>query len=194
MHRCLRGDGDTSGIGIDNELDDINESVQHLGHDDKTHMEVINEEMNKDQPSISNQQEMISNSMPPKELRDVSSHPLKLIICNPCCSVHRLEWWVCLLELKGFGLNNNIMIWESHHLVSWSLGNLLFVRVWAGGLVMQGEDTSPSVHPTYGKLHYWLIVIISRVSICWSHFRFKTYLPSWESLYIIGLNPNCSRV
>jgi hypothetical protein len=91
MHRCLRGDGDTSGIGIDNELDDINESVQHLGHDDKTHMEVINEEMNKDQPSISNQQEMISNSMPPKELRDVSSHPLKLIICNPCCSVHGLE-------------------------------------------------------------------------------------------------------
>jgi putative salt-induced outer membrane protein YdiY len=35
-------------------LDDINESVQYLSLNNKTHMGVNNEEMNKDQPSTSN--------------------------------------------------------------------------------------------------------------------------------------------
>jgi hypothetical protein len=40
-----------------------------------------NEEINKDQPSSSHQQEMVNNSfIPPKELRNASSHPPELII------------------------------------------------------------------------------------------------------------------
>jgi hypothetical protein len=46
------------------------------------------------------------------------------------------------------------------------------------GLVVQGEDASPPVHPTYGKLHYCLIVFLGRVSIRWSSLRFKADLPS----------------
>jgi hypothetical protein len=44
------------------------------------------------------------------------------------------------------------------------------------GLVVQGEDASPPVHPTYGKLHYCLIVFLGRVSIRWSSLRFKADL------------------
>jgi hypothetical protein len=69
---------------IDEILDDINESVQHLNFNDKTPMEDNNEEMDKDQPISSHQQEMISNSfVPPKELSYVDSHPPELIIDNP---------------------------------------------------------------------------------------------------------------
>jgi len=68
---------------IDEILDDINENVQHLNFNDRTPMEDNNEEMDKDQPISSHQQEMVSNSfVPPKELRYVNSHPLELIIGN----------------------------------------------------------------------------------------------------------------
>jgi len=43
-----------------------------------------NEEMNKDQPRLSHQQQNVNNSFVlPKELRNVSFHPPKLIIGNP---------------------------------------------------------------------------------------------------------------
>lgn len=65
-------------------LDDLNKSVQNLNLHDKNPNETSNEDMNKDQPSSSNQQELVSNSVePPKELRYVSSHPPELIIGNP---------------------------------------------------------------------------------------------------------------
>jgi len=35
---------------------------------------------------------------------------------------------------------------------------------------------------------------LGRVSICCSYLRFKADLPPWENLYLIGLNPNCSKV
>ena len=35
---------------------------------------------------------------------------------------------------------------------------------------------------------------LSRVSICWSFLRLKADLSSWESLYLIGLNPSRSKV
>ena len=62
------------------------------------------------------------------------------------------------------------------------------------GLVMQREDASPPVHLTSGKLHCYLIGFLGRVSICWSFLRFKVDLSSWESLYLIGLNRNHSKV
>ncbi|KAF9662218.1 hypothetical protein SADUNF_Sadunf18G0030400 [Salix dunnii] len=50
--------------------DDLNGSVQNLNLNDKNPKESSNEDMNKDQPSSSNQQELVSNSFePPKELR-----------------------------------------------------------------------------------------------------------------------------
>ena len=58
--------------------------VFNLSHADKTPMKANNEEIDKYQPSSSNQQEMVSNSFVPlNELRYVSSHPLELIIGNP---------------------------------------------------------------------------------------------------------------
>ena len=42
---------------------------------------------------------------------------------------------------------------------------------------LQWENASTPV-PTYDKLYYWLIVILSRVSIFWSHLKFKEDLYS----------------
>jgi hypothetical protein len=46
------------------------------------------------------------------------------------------------------------------------------------GLVVQGEDASPLVHPIQGKLHCCLIFFLSPVSIRWSFLRFKADLSS----------------
>jgi hypothetical protein len=89
-----------------------------------------------------------------------------------------------------FGFNNKIMIKESRHLVSWSLKNLWSTRVWVRELVVQGKNTSPPVHLTQGKLHCWLIINSTHVSIRWSHLKFRVDLISWGNLYLIKLNPN----
>jgi hypothetical protein len=52
MHVAFK---ETQNDKIDEILDDINESVQHLNLNDKTPIENNNKEMNKDQPSISHQ-------------------------------------------------------------------------------------------------------------------------------------------
>jgi hypothetical protein len=41
-----------------------------------------------------------------------------------------------------------IMRFRSRHLVLWLLGNLMVFESPGKGLVVQGKDTSPSVHPT----------------------------------------------
>jgi hypothetical protein len=65
-------------------LDDINESVQHLSINDKIPIKANNEGLDKYQPSLSNQQDMISNSIiPQNELRHISSYIPGLIINNP---------------------------------------------------------------------------------------------------------------
>jgi len=65
-------------------LDDTNESVQHLSINDKIPIKANNEGLDKYQPSLSNQQDMISNSIvPPNELRHISSYIPGLIINNP---------------------------------------------------------------------------------------------------------------
>ena len=51
-------------------------------------------------------------------------------------------------------------------------------------------DILPLVHLTYSKLHHRLIINLRHVFLCWSHLRFNVDLPSWESPYLIGLNPN----
>jgi hypothetical protein len=64
-------------------LDDINKNIQHLNLIEKTPMKANNKEIEKDQPSTSNQYEIVINSfVPPKELWYVSSHHSKLIIGN----------------------------------------------------------------------------------------------------------------
>lgn len=64
-------------------LNDINKSVHYLSINDKIPMEANNEEMHKDQPNSSKQQDMVCNFVPPYELRYVSSHLSELIISNP---------------------------------------------------------------------------------------------------------------
>jgi hypothetical protein len=50
--------------------------------------------------------------------------------------------------------------------VLWSLGNLMVCESSGKGLVVQGEDASPLVYSTYGKLHCYLNVVLSHVFIC----------------------------
>jgi hypothetical protein len=50
---------------------------------DKTPMKANNEEMDKDQLSTSNHQDMVTCFFRKKKLRYINSHPLELIIGNP---------------------------------------------------------------------------------------------------------------
>jgi hypothetical protein len=91
-----------------------------------------------------------------------------------------LQWGVVLKMFFDFIIKLWLMF-RSHHLVLWSPGTY-GLREFRQGMVVQG------------KLHCYLIVFLGWVFICWYFLRFKTDLSSWESLYLIGLNPNHSKV
>jgi hypothetical protein len=91
-----------------------------------------------------------------------------------------LQWGVVLKRFFDFIIKLWLMF-RSHHLVFWSSGTY-GLREFRQGMVVQG------------RLHCYLIVFLGWVFICWYFLRFKTDLSSWESLYLIGLNPNHSKV
>jgi hypothetical protein len=111
---------------------------------------------------------------------------------------YRAFWWdiVVLGNEKVLGLIIKLwLMFKSHHLVLWFTRNLWSIRVWVRNWLCKGKTHHrPPVHPTKGKLHCCLTVILCRVSIRWSFLRFKADLPSQKSLYLIRWSPNCSKV
>jgi hypothetical protein len=74
--------------------------------------------------------------------------------------------------------------------------NLWSARVWVRDWLCKGKMHHPQCTlPKVSCIVVWLFFFfLSQVSICWSFLRFKEDLFSWESLYLIGLNPNRSKV
>jgi hypothetical protein len=70
MHVVLK---ETQNEKIVEILNDMNESVHHLNINDKIRIKANNEEMYKDQPNLSKQQDMICNFVSLYKLRYVSS-------------------------------------------------------------------------------------------------------------------------
>ena len=72
--------------------------------------------------------------------------------------------------------------------------NLWSARVWVRDWLCKGKTHHPQCTlPKVRCIVVWLF-FLSRVSIRWSFLRFKADLSSWGSLYLIGLNPNRSKV
>jgi hypothetical protein len=72
--------------------------------------------------------------------------------------------------------------------------NLWSTRVWVRDWLCKGKTHHPQCTlPKVSCIVVWLF-FLGRSSIRWSFLRFKADLPSWGSLYLIGLNPNHSKV
>jgi hypothetical protein len=71
--------------------------------------------------------------------------------------------------------------------------NLWSARVWVRDWLCKGKTHHPQCTlPKISCIVDWLF--LDWISIYWSYLRLKADLSSWESLYLIGLNPNCSKV
>jgi len=79
------------------------------------------------------------------------------------------------------------VFWFYHKIIK-----LWLIVLWSPGTYGLREFRQGMV--VQGKLHCYLIVFLGWVFICWYFLRFKANLSSWESLYLIGLNPNHSKV
>jgi hypothetical protein len=108
---------------------------------------------------------------------------------------YRASWWgvVCWEEF----LNLIIKLWlmfRSRHLVLWSLGIYGLWESGKGTVCARRRHMNPQCTlPKVSCIIVWLF-FLSRISIRWSFLRFKVDLSSWESLYLIGLNPNRFKV
>jgi hypothetical protein len=72
--------------------------------------------------------------------------------------------------------------------------NLWSARVWVRDWLCKGKTHHPQCTlPKVSCIVVWLF-FLGRGSIRWSFLRFKADLPLWGSLYLIGLNPNHSKV
>ena len=104
--------------------------------------------------------------------------------CVKCCVLGRV-----------FGFNHKIMInvQESPPRIMVSR-NLWSARVWVRDWLCNGKTHHP--HCTLPKVSCIVVRLffLSQVSICWFFLRLKADFSSWESLYLIGLNPNHSKV
>ena len=95
---------------------------------------------------------------------------------------------VCVLCWEGF---LDLIIKLSSIMVT---RNLWSVRVWVRDWLCKGKTHHPQCTlPKVSCIVVWLF-FLSWVFIRWSFFRFKVYLSLWESLYLIGLNPNHSKI
>jgi hypothetical protein len=104
-----------------------------------------------------------------------------------------LVWGVVCWE--GF-LDLIIKLWlmfRSRHLLLWSLRTYGLREYEEGAGCAKGRRITPVHLPKVSCIVVWLF-FLSRVSICWSFLRLKIDFSSWESLYLITLNPNRSKV
>jgi hypothetical protein len=96
-----------------------------------------------------------------------------------CYGVHSVQWQIFPMDWSFLDILGLIMkLWfegfRSHHLIPWSLENLMVYKILGKRLVVHGENASTIVHPIYGKLHCWLIIFfLNHVSIFWVCLRFK---------------------
>jgi hypothetical protein len=107
----------------------------------------------------------------------------------------RASWCEVLCVGKGFRFNHKIMIniQESPPSIMVTR-NLWSARVWVRDWLCKEKTHHPQCTlPKVSCIVVWLF-FLSRVSIRWSFLRLKADLSSWESLYLIGLNLNRSKV
>jgi hypothetical protein len=103
--------------------------------------------------------------------------------------------WENVLEMSfGFNHKSTIMKFRSRHLVLWFLENHWFARILVRDWLCKGNTHDPLC--TLSKVSYIVVWLLFQVafSVNWSCLRFKINLFSWESLYLIGLNPTNSKI
>jgi hypothetical protein len=98
-----------------------------------------------------------------------------------------VRWWFFLLFVVLLGsLESPPSIMVTRNL--WS------ARVWVRDWLCKGKTHHPQCTlPKVSCIVVWLF-FLGRGYIRWYFLRFKADLPSWGSLYLIGLNPNYSKV
>jgi hypothetical protein len=104
--------------------------------------------------------------------------------CVRCCVLGRV-----------FVFNHKIMIKVQESPPSTMVTrNLWFARFRVRDWLCKGKTHHPQCTlPKVSCIVVWLF-FLSRISIHWSFLRLKANFSSWESLYLIGLNPNYSKV
>jgi hypothetical protein len=101
----------------------------------------------------------------------------------------------CCVLGRFFGFNHEIMInvLESPPNIMVTR-NLWSARVWVRDWLCKGKTRhTQCTLPKVSCIVVWLF-FPGRVSIRWSFLRLMADLSSWESLYLIGLNPSRSKV
>ena len=115
-----------------------------------------------------------------------------------CREGHDVIWrWrrllSCLLMRSVVCWKIMISFWESPPSIMVTR-NLWSAKVWVRDWLCKEKMHHPQYTlPKVSCIVVWLF-FLSRVSIHWSFLRLKADLSSWESLYLIGLNPNLSKV
>ena len=101
----------------------------------------------------------------------------------------------CCVLGRVYGFNHKIMIKVQKSPPSIMVTrNLWSARVWVRDWLCKRKTHNPQCTlPKANCIIVWLF-FLSWVSIRWSFLRLKADLSSWESLYLIGLNPNRSKV
>ena len=104
--------------------------------------------------------------------------------CVRCCVLGRVFVFNHKIMIKVQELPPSIMVTR----------NLWSARVWVRNWLCKGKTHHPQCTlPKVSCIVVWLF-FLSQISIHWSFLRLKAYFSSWESLYLIGLNPNRSKV
>jgi hypothetical protein len=107
----------------------------------------------------------------------------------------RTSYVRCCVLGRFFVFNHKIMIKVQESPPSIMVTrNLWSGRVWVRDWLCKGKTHHPKCTlPKVSCIVVWLF-FLSRISIRWSFLRLKADFSSWESLYLIGLNPNRSKV
>jgi hypothetical protein len=102
----------------------------------------------------------------------------------------------CVVCWEGFfGFNHKIMIKVQESPPSIMVTkNLWSARVWVRDWLCKGKTHHPQCNLPKVAALLFDYFFQSRVSIRWSFLRLKADLSSWESLYLIRLNPDPSKV